>query len=527
MRPRFPLYLKIVAWFTLNLVLILVAAFFLMRWILGIGPEAMLQGDSGAKIQGAVDIINTELREAGSEGWQTELERFSKFYGVEFSLYRSDGSHVSGPAGSLPQTVQNEILQYSMHSIRAPIRRSPRGAEPRGAEPRGSEPRDFGPRQGPRGSGPGRVAPGVRQPKVLFLVKSAHPKHYWLGARVSIEEQRPDRGGPSRDNPPPQRRGADGAPPDILIARMDRLSGNELMPNFRPWILAALLAVGLSALFWIPFVRSITRSLRRMRDTTEEIAAGHFDVDVEESRSDELGQLGRSINHMSGRLAGYVNGQRRFLGDIAHELCSPIARMQLELGVLEQDASPATTRRIDSVRDELEHMADMVNELLSFSKASLQPENIKPERVNLPELIREVAERETGGRDADIGLEETSGLAVMADRKLLNRALGNLVRNSMRYAGNDGSISIDAAPAHDGLIAIKVRDHGPGIPEKELQHILDPFYRPDEARTRERGGAGLGLAIVKTCIEACGGKIRCANADPGFEVTILLPMAPS
>lgn len=517
MRPRFPLYLKIFAWFTLNLVLLLVAAFFLMRWILGIGPEAMLQGDSGARIQGAVEIINAELRDAGPEDWQTELERFSTVYGVEFSLYRSDGRYIRGPAKSLPSAVQDEVLKHSMHSMIGPERRGPSGP--------GS--RELRPRQGPRGDGPGPGGPGVGQPKILFLIKSTHPKQYWLGARVSIGEQRPDRGDPPRENSGPPRRGADNAPPDILIARMDRLSGNELMPNFRPWILAALLAVGLSALFWIPFVRSITHSLRHMRDTTEEIAAGHFDVDVEESRSDELGQLGRSINHMSGRLAGYVNGQRRFLGDIAHELCSPIARMQLELGVLEQDASPATSRRIDSVRDELEHMADMVNELLSFSKASLQPDDIKPERVNLPDLIREVAERETGGRDADIGLEETSGLAVMADRKLLNRALGNLVRNSMRYAGEDGSISIDAAPAHDGLIAIKVRDHGPGIPEKELQHILDPFYRPDEARTRERGGAGLGLAIVKTCIEACGGKIRCANADPGFEVTILLPMAPS
>lgn len=506
MRARFPLYLKIVTWFTLNLALLMVAGFFLARWILGIGPEAMLQGDSGAKIQGAVEIINEELREAGPDGWQTELERFSKVYGVEFSLYKSNGEYMRGPTKSLPTSVHDELRK---HSMPGPNRRGPRGFEP----PRG-----------PRGIPESRQSPGVEQPNVLFLIKSTNPKQYWIGSRISLGTRRTEP--PRRDGPPPPRR-ADNSPPDILIARMERLSGNELMPDFRPWILAALGAVGLSALFWIPFVRSITRPLRRMRDTTEEIAAGHFHVDVEETRSDELGQLGRSINRMSGKLSGYVNGQRRFLGDIAHELCSPIARMQLELGVLEQGAAPPMARRIDSVRDELEHMADMVNELLSFSKASLQPENIKPERVNLPELIREVAERETGGRDADIGLEESSGLAVMADRGLLNRALGNLVRNAMRYAGEDGPISIDAEPAHDGLIAIKVRDHGPGIPDKELQHILDPFYRPDEARTRERGGAGLGLAIVKTCIEASGGKIRCANADPGFEVTILLPMAPS
>jgi two-component system sensor histidine kinase CpxA len=262
-----------------------------------------------------------------------------------------------------------------------------------------------------------------------------------------------------------------------------------------------------------------------MRDATREIAAGKFDTRVSEKRSDELGQLGRSINKMSSRLERHVDGQSRFLGDIAHELCSPIARMQMALGVLEQRSPPELAPRVEGVREELEQMASMVNELLSFSKASLTPEAITLERVALGPLINDIARRETGGSEADIGIEESSGLEVLADKNLLGRALGNLLRNAMRYAGDAGPISINAEPDGDGQIIVRVRDRGSGIPEEALPHILEPFYRPDAARNREVGGAGLGLAIVRTCAEACGGEVDCRNADPGFEVAITLKEA--
>ena len=225
---------------------------------------------------------------------------------------------------------------------------------------------------------------------------------------------------------------------------------------------------------------------------------------------------------MSRRLQGFVDGQQRFLGDIAHELCSPIARMQLAIGVLEQRATDEQKPRVGDVREELQHMADMVNELLSFSKASLQPGSANMAIIVLAPLLHEVAEREFGSRDAEIGLEQSDGLAVMADRDLLSRAIGNLLRNAMRYAGESEAISLDASQAGAGKINITVRDFGPGVPEEDLPYLLDPFFRPDKARTRERGGTGLGLAIVKSCIEACGGSVSYQNVDPGFEVTLTL-----
>ena len=278
----------------------------------------------------------------------------------------------------------------------------------------------------------------------------------------------------------------------------------------------------LCGLFWVPFVRGLARSLSQIRDATQDIAGGDFTTKVSEKRNDEIGQLGTSINTMTRRMKGFVDGQQRFLGDIAHELCSPIARMQMALGVLEQRATDDQLPRVKDVSEELQHMAGMVNELLSFSKASLSPENAKSVVVVLAPLLHEVAERELSSLGAEIGLEHSDGLAVMADRQLLSRALGNLLRNAVRYSGDSPAITIDAELVEGGKVRIKVRDFGSGVDEEHLPYLLDPFYRPDKARTRERGGTGLGLAIVQSCIEACGGTVSCRNADPGFEVTLTL-----
>ncbi len=518
MRPRTPLYLKIAGWSLLNIALLAAAALWLFRSQFGLGLNTMLRGGQGQKIAAAVHVMNSELRDAGPADRGAALARLSDIYGVEFSLYRSDGRHVAGPAAALPPEVAAEIAK---HALPAPRQRGPGRPGDRPDDP----PREP------------REPPGVREVRPLFLLRADDPpRDYWLGARVQLG--RPEgrgRGAAGADGREPPEDpvfrllGAPApreSPPDILLARAGSLWGNALLPDLRPLLLAGLAAVGLSALFWIPFVRGITRSLRGMRDATEAIAGGEFGTRVRDGRGDELGGLGRAINRMSDRLRGYVDGQRRFLGDVAHELCSPIARMQMALGVLEQRATDEQRPRVEGVREELDHMADIVNELLSFSKASLRPQAVALEPVALGPLIHEVARRETGALDdAEIGVEESDGLRVMADRHLLARALGNLLRNAMRYAGEAGPIRIDAAPSTGDRIRITVRDRGPGIPEEDLAHVLDPFYRPDEARTRESGGAGLGLAIVKTCAEACGGRVVCRNAEPGFEVALELAAA--
>jgi two-component system sensor histidine kinase CpxA len=277
-----------------------------------------------------------------------------------------------------------------------------------------------------------------------------------------------------------------------------------------------------SVLFWTPLIRHITKPLERMTRASEKIASGRFDVKIEERRADEIGRLGRAINHMTSRLAGHVKGQKRFLGDVAHELGSPIARIQFGLGVLEQRCDEKNRERVKDVLEDVAHMSNLVNELLSFSRAEISPEKVGRETMELLPIIREAKDRESLP-EVEIRVQVPPGLTVCADGKLVTRAVSNLLRNAVRYAGKDGPITVKAWSEKKEAV-VRVSDSGPGVDEEILDRLFEPFYRPEPSRNRKSGGAGLGLAIVKTCVDACQGSVAAKNMQPrGFEVSIRLP----
>jgi two-component system sensor histidine kinase CpxA len=335
------------------------------------------------------------------------------------------------------------------------------------------------------------------------MIRAGEPPQYWVGVRL----------------PPPDRRTARG-PVTVLIVS-DSLRGGGLFFDATPWVLGALGVLGFTALFWFPFVRGITAVIGRMTRATEQIAAGQFDVRLGDRRADELGRLSEAINRMAGRLAGYVTGQKRFLGDIAHELCSPLARIQMALGILEQRADDRQRAHVEGVREEVQHMSRLVAELLSFSRASLKPQEVRLRAVNLAEIARRVVTREAADT-SPVTLNVPEDLAAQAEPELLTRALANVLRNAIRYAGHAGPITLSAR-REDDRVVLQVADAGPGVPDKAIGQLFQPFYRPDAARGRDTGGAGLGLAIVKSCVDACQGTVACRNLAPsGFAVEISL-----
>jgi two-component system sensor histidine kinase CpxA len=313
--------------------------------------------------------------------------------------------------------------------------------------------------------------------------------------------------------------------PVTLVLGSDTLSAGGLFVDLSPLALSGLAALILSIFFWLPLVRSITHSIARLRDATVSIAEGKFDVRVDEQRRDELGTLGSAINTMSERLAGLVHGQRRFLSDVAHELCAPIARLQVALGILEARANPADRERLLDLREEVDHMAGLVNELLSFSRAALGAQKVQLGPVNVLGCLEKAIRREAGGTDR-IEIVCPPELTVRADVDLLQRVVGNLVRNAIRYAGDAGPITVTGS-AHADEVRIDVADCGPGVPPESLNQLFDPFYRVDTARTRETGGLGLGLTIAKTCVASCRGTILAWNRQPsGLCVSVRLERIP-
>ena len=330
---------------------------------------------------------------------------------------------------------------------------------------------------------------------------------YWFASRLHL-------GRPSTDLHRPHSA--------ILLIKSPTLGANGLILDTSPWWKLGASIIGLSILLWIPFAWNITRYIRRLTRRTVSIARGNFTGHKITHRGDELGRLGMAIDRLRRRLSGYVDGQKRFTSDIAHELCTPLARMQLSLGLLEQQgkASPET---IEDLRDEVQQMSGMVDELLDFSRASMNPDKVTLETTPIGALTSEVVERE-GATMANVDIH--SKIHAKANPHLLRRALGNVIRNAMQHAPGPGKEILIHTFIEGDTLEIFIDDQGDGIPDDDLPHVFEPFYRIDSARTREQGGTGLGLAIVSTCMEGCGGSASCENlSEGGLRVILTLPLA--
>jgi two-component system, OmpR family, sensor histidine kinase CpxA len=548
---------KILAWFFVNLALIGGGIFVFLRAQFSVGIESLLAGPTGARLDAIALPLLTEMQSTGPSEWPAALDRAVSEWrarGVKASIFRNDGVFAAGDFRELPADVRALLAAHDA-KMRSPgfIRRRPPGdraetssgrsdtqrREPSSDRPSGSVPtwrdgpfflqwkdepgqRGRGPRGEPFASERREGSPAASEtfigppapPDILqarpannlpnrlekFMLTAGEPRLYWAG--VHLEN-------------------ASGRFPMTLFLASDSLRGGGLFFEYVPllWLGGAIL-LG-SALLWLPFVHGLTSTVRRLTRSAEMIAEGNFETPAETSRSDELGRLHNAHRHMAQRLDGYVTGQKRFLGDTAHELLSPLARLEVALSILEQHATEGDRAYTERALGEVRHMSTLVQELLTFSKSALAGPAVKLEPIALASLARDAAQREGGDAQIEIAISEE--MRVLGVPVLLARAVGNVVRNAVRYAGSPIRIT---AELRDGRVHLTISDQGPGVPADSIPRIFDPFFRPDTSRTSDTGGTGLGLAIVKTCVEASGGTVSARNGTPrGFEIEIVLKPA--
>jgi two-component system sensor histidine kinase CpxA len=505
MKTTFPLYLKILLWFFLNVVFLCVAFFIVARVQFRFGWDSLISGPAGEPIQNVTRLLTMDLANHPNTEWDGVLKEFGDEHQVKFYLFHNLPGQLEQLAGEpvvLPPGVRDRAM------ARPGMNPPPHGSgQDQPGEPRMDGP-DFQPPP-PRDGMPLGLHGG---PSPKFLLHESG--HYWAIIPVMPGQERF-----APDNLPL---------PATIIVSSETLSAGGLFFNPTPWVIAGIVVIVASTLFWFPLVRGITRSLSKMTDATEKIAEGRFDVRTQVHRRDELGALSGAIDSMAVRLAGLVTGQKRFLGDIAHELCSPIARIQVALGILEQNADESQQVRLQDLREEVEQMSSLVNELLSFSRASLGKASIKLQPVQVRAVVEKAISRECGpDTGATVSITVPDNLRAIAEPELLLRAVANVLRNAVRYASAAGPIRISAA-REDQMVVLRIEDCGPGIPESALPQLFDPFYRVDSSRTRDTGGVGLGLSIVKSCVESCGGMVGCENRRPsGLCVILRLPSGSS
>lgn len=512
MKATFPLSLKVSLWLLANLLLLTAAAgaFYVSQF--GVGWKSLTHGALGERLQSIGDSIATDLHTEPAGARSAILRAREKKYGADFFLFANNGTQVAGDPVELPATVREELNRGQRPGGRGPDGPGPRGPRarpPRGeGPPEGRPPAAFDDRQPRKKEGPppgGRPPPEARLSEGRFLVHSPAPAATWIGLRVPI---------PNDFGPPTEGTVIIRAPSVLAVGRLLHAG---------PWLAIGASALLLSVLFWLPLVGSITRALKRLSTATERIAEGQFETRVELSRRDELGGLGSSVNRMAERLDTLVNGQKRFLGDVAHELGSPIGRLQVATEILESRADPALRAPLADVREEVQQMAALVAELLTLTKAGMRARDAELAAVPLAPLVLDLLTREQATGRVTVAIP--ADLSVRADPALLSRALGNLVRNAVRYT--DASQAIQLTAVHHGAgVSVTIEDDGPGVPPEALGRLGEPFYRPEIARTRETGGAGLGLAIVRSSITACGGEVHFSNRTPrGFRVELRLAAA--
>jgi two-component system sensor histidine kinase CpxA len=309
-------------------------------------------------------------------------------------------------------------------------------------------------------------------------------------------------------------------------------------PDFRFFTWAALqrliIAVSVSGLVCFLLARYLTAPITRLRTAAQKIAEGDLTARAgsKTGRGDEVGQLVFDFNHMAERLEILIGAQQRLIRDISHELRSPLTRLVLALGLARQSDVP-NPAALDRIEKETERLNEMIERLLTLSRLESATEAPPKTMVSLTDLVETVTadvEIEAKARNCQVSYSAPRDYTLAANFELLRSALENVVRNAIRHTAEGTTVEISAERTQSTSpmeVIIRVRDHGPGVPETELQKLFRPFYRLDVAR-EHTGGVGLGLTIAERAVKLHGGSIRATNAQSGGLILELrLPISAS
>lgn len=451
----------------------------------------MLMQSAEPRLQDVARRIALDLERTPASSGTVLLNRYGAEYRTRFILATNDGARVAGAPLQLPPAVVDALSGPPPGERRPPPPPGDRPPFP------GGPPDRFGP--------PPDDRPGPRMPQTpARLISVAGDPKTWIILRTPIR---------FADTP-------EIVPGSLIVVPYSGLNDPLLFPI--RWLWWSLLAVSVTAACWWPLLRRLTVSLGRMEQATSRIAEGRFDTRLGISRPDEVGRLSSSIERMASRLGALVTGQKRFLGDTAHELRSPLGRMQLALEILDTRVPEAEREYVRDLKEDVEALSQLTDDLLQYARAELADRAANLTTLNVSDAVTKAVARESqAGVTFDVRVP--AELTIKADPSLFDRALANLIRNAVKYAGGAGPIEIAAART-SGETVVTVSDAGPGVAPESFDRLFEPFYREDAARNRKTGGVGLGLAIVRSAVEACGGKASCRNRQPqGLEVRLVFP----
>ncbi len=286
---------------------------------------------------------------------------------------------------------------------------------------------------------------------------------------------------------------------------------------------AGIVAIGLGSLLFI----QIIRPLHRLSAAAQAIAGGDLSQRVQVRGQDEISQVAHTFNQMAEHLQRYAVERQNMIGDIAHELRTPLSVIQSNLEAMLDGVLPTTSDELSSLHQETLLLNRLITDLRTLSLAEAGQLRLDKRPIDLDTLIKQVVDRmRLRAEEKNIVLEtHIAGELpqIQADPERLMQVITNLLDNALRYNPAGTHVAVSAC-TEDSRVEVSIRDNGTGIAPEDVPHIFDRFWRAEKSRNRATGGSGLGLAIVKQLVEAHHGHVKVeSQPGTGTRFTVQIP----
>ncbi len=278
------------------------------------------------------------------------------------------------------------------------------------------------------------------------------------------------------------------------------------------------------------FSFTLTAPIKALTSTIRRMGKGDLSARVHVHTSGELKELAESYNTMAEKIENFDQSRSQFVQNASHELKTPLATMKILLeNLIYQPDMPLELRQefMQDMNHEIDRLSGIITDLLTLTQMDSQETAVRQEKVDLSDLCRSTVHTlRPAAEKAGLTLKDNiaSGVALTGDISKLSQVVYNLIDNAVKYTPEGGSVHVTlSADAH--LARLIVRDTGIGIPEEDLKHIFERFYRVDKARSRATGGTGLGLSIVRQMVQLHSGEISVdSTLGKGTVFTVTLPV---
>jgi len=305
--------------------------------------------------------------------------------------------------------------------------------------------------------------------------------------------------------------------------------------NQLPFAIRLILLLSISFLCCWLLAKSFTNPLIAIQRASKNIGQGKLAtrIDKFDQRSDEFGALARSFNQMAEQLENNITAHQRLLGDVSHELRSPLTRLQLAVALAEKNIGNGDEQQKHLTRCEVEvdRLDEMIADVLTLSRLEHSNNAFTADEIELNSFLEQVindCQYFANSKNVTISFKGATDCPTLADIKLLASAISNVVNNAVKYSPNDSVVLVtlkEELTDQKKHVRLTVSDHGPGVPDDMITELFSPFFRVADGRERSSGGTGLGLAIAQQAIHLHQGEIFAQNIQPtGLKVTVILPI---